>query len=207
VVGPPLLLGLLAALIASQHTTRAWRGEARVFVVAPASRSPLLNGRFVAEPRGGLETAVSLARSPQLAGRVVRAAGVPGLTARQFLRDSSVKSARPDSGILAFSVFYRRRAFAVRLTNAYAVQFVGFYKVAPSRRAQARPHLIQWSRPRPHLIQWSRPSPFAIVIKSAHVASTFRPHALRNEVLAAMFDALLGVALAVGFCLRPQPSD
>jgi hypothetical protein len=191
-IGPPLLLGLLAALIASQLTTRTWRSEAKVLIVAPDT-SPLLARRLVAAPRGGLAAAVSLARSSQLAGRVVRAAAVPGLTARQFLRDSSVKL-RPDSSVLALSVSYHRRALAMRLTGAYGAQFVRFFRERMKPPRQARHQL--------RLVQSSPSKPSAIVFQPARVVASFRPHALRNDLLAAVFGALLGVALAVAVGLR-----
>jgi hypothetical protein len=203
-VGPPLLLGLLAALIASQLTTRVWRNEAEVVIFAP-SLTPLLKGSLAAEPRGGgLETVVSLARSPQLAGRVVRALAVPGLTARQFLRDSSAKL-RPDSSgpafFVAFSVSYPRRALAVRLTNEYVLQFARFFR-------ERWRGLLPQARPRVSLIQQSSPpEPIVTAFKPARVASLFRPHALRNEFLAGVFGALLGVALAVGVGVRRGSSD
>jgi capsular polysaccharide biosynthesis protein len=197
-VGPPLLLGLLAALIASQLTTRVWRSEAKVFI-APGL-SPLLNPSLLAEPQRGLETVVSLTRSPQLAGRVVRALAVPGLTARQFLRDSSVKPT-PDSAVLAFSVSYPRRVLAVRLTNEYVLQFVRFF------RERWRGPLPQ-ARPRLNLVQQpSPPKPTVIALERARVVSSFRPHVLRNEILAAVFGALVGVALVVGVGVRRRSSD
>ena len=159
-----------------------------MFIAAPGGR---LNPQFLlAEPPGGLETAgtmaVSLARSPQLAGRVVRAAAVPGLTARQFLRDSSVKPT-PDSSVLVFSVSYHRRAFAVRLTSAYAGQFVRFFKERWMETLGA---------PRLELVL-SPQKPTALIFGPAHVVSSFRPHALRDQLFGGAFGALLGIALAL----------
>jgi len=196
-VVPPLFLALLAALVASHLTTTAWRGEAGVFVSAAADHSPFLSARSATGPSAEVQVAIGLARSPQLARRVVRAAALPRLTARQFLSDSSA-NARLDS-VLTFSAANRQPALAVRLTNVYAIQFARFFseQAKPSRQTRARPVL-------------DRSSPLklmATVVQPAGVPSSFRPHAPRNEFLAGIFGALLGVVLAVGVRVRRGSSS
>jgi hypothetical protein len=112
---PPLLLGLLAALIATQLQTPAWRGEAR----------DAFSARSIWP---AMQVEASLARSPRLAARVVLAAGVPGISASQFLPHSSAKPSGHAGRLtlLAFSVTYPKRAPAVRLANAYAYEFMSY---------------------------------------------------------------------------------
>jgi hypothetical protein len=90
-LGPPLLLGLLAALIAMQLEGQAWRSKAEVV--------------FRVQPLGPeyMEMQAKLARSQDLASRVVVEAGVPGMTAKRFLRHSSA-SPPSDTGPLPSSV-------------------------------------------------------------------------------------------------------
>jgi hypothetical protein len=132
-VGPPLLFGLLAALIAVLLQGTEWRGKAEVFL----DQSNLTHGAtdtfefwvdgspLVSDPRLYLESQARRARSPVLARRVVRAAQVPGLTAAEFLRHSTAKP-EPDADILKLSVSDRSRTPAVRLSKAYASEFVRF---------------------------------------------------------------------------------
>jgi hypothetical protein len=126
-LGPPLLVGLLAALRAMQIEGQAWRSKAEVsFMVPPVGPEYM-------------ETQAELARSPQLARRVVVAAGVPGVTADRFLRHSSALPPSDMEGptsicidfcpelatekILSLSVSDQRSAAAVRLSNAYGSEF------------------------------------------------------------------------------------
>jgi len=151
-VGPPLLLGILAAVLATQLQPRVWRGQAKVYfnlanlsILASSSPTSLVASLPLNdEPTRYLEAQAKIARSPALAERVVQVAGVPGISARKFLRHSS---ARPESelrvmpslksrleglvsndaaDILALSVTYRPGAAAVRLANAYAAEFTRY---------------------------------------------------------------------------------
>jgi hypothetical protein len=143
----PLLLGLLGVLLAGQVGPHTWRSETEVSFDLPGLS---VDPTILAFPDTGyfLEQQVKLARSRQLAIRVVRAAQVPGLTAAQFLRHSS---ARPHSTeespatadvldapppTLDLLVTYRRRTSAVRLANAYASQFSRYSKERYVREVQ-----------------------------------------------------------------------
>jgi len=148
-VGPPLLLGLLGAFIATQLQTPSWRSKAevgiRVSELAPGSATPptvlvdFFGDRY---PRRYLDAQARLARSPQIAARVVRAAGVPDLSAAQFLRHSSAKLVS-DTDILTLSVTYRRRAPAVRLANAYASEFTRYKNELDIRQVQDLLHRLR----------------------------------------------------------------
>jgi hypothetical protein len=138
-LGPVLLFGLLGALIATQLRAREWRSQAEVVIrVQPVG------------PEYWQEQA-HLARSPELARRVVLKAGVPGVTAERFLRHSSATP--PDDAddsdglacidpcpelatnqILTLSVSDQRSARAVRLTNTYASEFVRLRREVAGRQ-------------------------------------------------------------------------
>jgi hypothetical protein len=129
-LGPPLLLGLAAALVAMQAQGAAFRAKAEVSI---SFVSPLPNPRYYANPQLLAErnaslvmtTQASFARSPALARRVVAATDVPRITAAWFLRHSSAKP-EPNASILDLSVTHPKAAVAVRLSNSYASQFERF---------------------------------------------------------------------------------
>jgi hypothetical protein len=140
VLGPVLLFGLLGALIATQLQAREWRSRAEVVLrVQPVG------------PEYWQEQA-HIARSPELARRVVLKAGVPNLTAERFLRHSSI-SPPNDAGtfvalcidpcpematdkILTLSVTYQPRPAAIRLAKTYASEFVDFKRERDARKVE-----------------------------------------------------------------------
>jgi hypothetical protein len=228
--GPPLLLGLLAAVLATQLQPRVWRGQAKVsFNVAnlalalEGSSSPISVASVSSgsgDPTLFLEAQARLARSRELAARVVHSAGVPRISARKFLRHSSAKP-EADTDILALSVTYRSGAAAVRLANAYAMEFrrykheLDMHSVTEAlRQIQAaierlRAHGQAGSATHSNLVHMrSELRSLGVQLRSqmsvqpADGATSFRPHALRNGLLGGALGALLGVALAVGIAKR-----
>lgn len=227
-VGPPLLLGLLAAVLATQLQPRVWRGQAEVAfnltnLPIAASSSPMSVATVwpVIGDARYLEAQARLARSPELAARVVQAAGVPGISARTFLRHSSAKP-ESDADILALSVTYGSGAPAVRLANAYATEFRRYKHELDMRSISEALRPIQATIERLRardqagsgtydaLVQ-QRTSlrSFGVLLRSTMTvqqleggATSFRPHALRNGLLGGMLGVLLGVALAVGIARR-----
>jgi capsular polysaccharide biosynthesis protein len=227
-VGPPLLLGLLGAFIATQLQTPTWRGKAEVFIRVPelaagsATPPTLVSGGPFGDPYSTqyLDAQARLARSPTLAAHVVRVAAIPGLTSGEFLRHSRATVAS-DADILTLSVTYRRRALAARLANAYASEFVHFKNKLDRRNVEKVLHRIQAkiNQLRAHdmtgtpayenLIQTRQKlEAFSVQLRSASVfrransASSFRPHALRNGILGGALGVLLGVALTAGVAAR-----
>jgi hypothetical protein len=220
--GPPLLLGLLAALVATQLQASTWRSHAEVsFDVSniglAASTPPTsLAGASLwpAVPTRFPEAQATVARSPELAARVVQAADVPGITAARFLQHSSAKPV-PDADILNLSVTYRRRSTAVRLANAYANEFVRFryeqdlrpvtqalrHYEEVLRRLRARgltksdTYLALLNIESQVKALGAQLQDHASVLQPADGASSFRPHALRNGLLGAAVGVLLGLAL------------
>jgi capsular polysaccharide biosynthesis protein len=170
-VVPPLLLGLLAAVIATQVQRPVWRGESSVVVDSSGLLPPLPQS-----VQTFMQPFASLARSDVIAARTVRSVGIRGLSAADFLRHSSARS-EPDSPILNLSVTYRPRSAARRLTDAYAMVF--------SRSANSL-----------------RGSAGATVWDRAHIASSFRPHVVRNSLLGGALGALVGTALVLGIAAR-----
>lgn len=228
IAGPPLLLGLLAAIVAIQLQGSSWRSRVSVYMAVPTSRAVSLIP-FGADPTPYFETQARIARSPKVAARAVRTAGVAGITVDWFLRHSSATLAadnpftlaRGDRSRLILSVSDRRRPLAIRLTQAYANAFAQYKHDRLLRRMHHGQELIQAelqalrdsgrgrSREARSLVK-SRAADrdfFTMLAVSnnntgADRGSSFRPHTLRNGLLGAALGALLGVALAVGIARR-----
>jgi Mrp family chromosome partitioning ATPase len=122
----PLVAGLVAFAI-SEGGAPSYRAQAVVLL----NRANVVSGvtgtqdPAVFDSIRFLETQASIARSPKLATRVAKAAGVPGLTAGGVLGASSV-TAEEDSDLLRFSVSAPSTTEAVRIANAYASEFTRF---------------------------------------------------------------------------------
>lgn len=90
-VGPPLLLALLGAVLAIQAPKQTFRSQSEViFRSGPSVRLEQDVSPAAVRVARGKPTEV-VAHSPALAERVIRAAGVPGITPAQFLRHSDAK--------------------------------------------------------------------------------------------------------------------
>jgi len=212
IVGPPLLLGLIGALVATQLEATAWRAKAEVaYMSNPSVFPPAPDGAEAAQYR---ELQARLARSPKLAARVVRIAEVPGLTAAQFLQHSTA-TAPSDADMLTLSVTYRPSAAAVRLTNAYATEFVRFKNDLNLRRIRGtlrrlKPRIDELRSRGQTVVSEALPQQqqdleteiqlghTTSVVRPADGASSFRPHALRNGLFGGALGASLGVVLILG---------
>jgi polysaccharide biosynthesis transport protein len=116
----------LAAYVMSTAQSAQYRADADVYInlsnlaAAFANVNPA-NG----DPTRLLINQATLARSDELAKRVVRAAGVPGMTPGAFLGQSAA-TARQDADFLNLSVTSPTPGAAVRLVNAYADEFTKY---------------------------------------------------------------------------------
>jgi polysaccharide biosynthesis transport protein len=125
IIGVPLMAALVAYAVS---TTQASQYKAKTEVLFHVSSIPAeianLNTDSLTDPKY-LPTQASIARSPELAQRVVAAAGVPGVSAEQFLSESSA-DARADVNILDLSASYSNASDAMLLANAYAEEFTRY---------------------------------------------------------------------------------
>jgi uncharacterized protein involved in exopolysaccharide biosynthesis len=225
-VGPPLLLGLVAALLAMQAQDARFRAKAEVsanMLGAEPAYYYGTNGQLLAgqDPSRFMTGQASVARSPEVARRVVAAADVPRITAAWFLRHSSAKP-QPNTSILDLSVSHPKAAVAVRLSNSYASQFVRFkterdlsginraIRAIKLRIESLRDSGMTDSPVYGTLVQQRLDlktmgallSHSASVLQQADSATKMRPHALRNGILGGVIGALLGVGLVVAVAGR-----
>jgi len=131
IIGLPILAALVA-YVASTTQSSVYRAKADVLInlssaaAASTGTSDPSNG----DPLRFLTTQASIARSPELALRVVRAAraaGAPAMSPGGFLGESSAEP-RIDANILNLSVSDPNPADAVTLVSVYAREFTSFKK-------------------------------------------------------------------------------
>jgi capsular exopolysaccharide synthesis family protein len=129
------------ALAIAYGTTRPERYQGTAQVVL--SRQSLANaltgtpdpGTYASDFLRIVQTQADLARSPEVAARVVATARA-GLTVEGFLADSSVVPAR-DADVLEFTVEHPESATAARLAARYAQQYIEFRRANETRSLEA----------------------------------------------------------------------
>jgi hypothetical protein len=235
-LAPPLILAVLGALLSTYLQKPSYRATAEVFadraevlanratVVADSTVLPLL----IQPPRhvGDFMRAAALtARSPELAARVVAAAGVPGMSTEKLLAASTVTSSPQmdvfvvpavNSDLLRFSVSDSHSRYAILLANTYAREFV-FWKTERDsagvsgalRSLDTKIEALQakgetTSPAYSTLLQrrlqleavWRLVSQETIVVQPAANAFMVRTHTVRSALLrGGLLGALLGVGL------------
>jgi Mrp family chromosome partitioning ATPase/capsular polysaccharide biosynthesis protein len=127
IIAPPVLAGLVAFALSTTQSP-VYQATAKVLVKRTSFVSAIANVQdpsSIGDPTRFLTTEASIARSPELARRVVAEAGVPGETVRTFLNESSVK---PESAadVLDVSVSNRDPGDAEHLANTYATEFTRY---------------------------------------------------------------------------------
>jgi polysaccharide biosynthesis transport protein len=120
------LTAAVAAYLASTSRPSVYKATAEVYI-PQSSLAASLGGVFVqtVDPTRYLANQATIARSPKLASRVVRAPGVPRISSGEFLGQSSAKP-QVDDDFIDLSVSSRNAGDAVLLANAYAEQFVAY---------------------------------------------------------------------------------
>lgn len=180
--------------------------------VATISGTPDLS--VTQDPQRIVDTETALAREPQVAAKVLAAAGVHDRTTDEFLNQSSVSS-QTGTNLLSFRVTDRDRHLAQRLANAYANQFTQFVRQRNTGALYSALHGI-----RQRMKQLGNASPNspivadlvdkeqqlqtelalqtsnAAVVRTAADANQVEPQPVRNGILGLVLGLLLGFALA-----------
>ena len=123
-----VILVPLAAVVLSLRQQPLYSASADVYLSQQDVGASILgipNSSFWQSPERIAATQADLARSPEVAKRVLEAAGVTDRTPQQFLWASSV-TPKPDSDLLWFGVTDTNPGLAVKLANAYANEFSRF---------------------------------------------------------------------------------
>jgi succinoglycan biosynthesis transport protein ExoP len=128
VVLQAVLIVTLVAVVFSLHQQKRYEASADVLLnsenlattVPGAPQSGLSQ-----EPERITQTQAQVARMPEVVQNALRAVSGTGLTASEFLANSSVSSS-PTSDILTFAVTSPDPALAKELANAYALAYSGY---------------------------------------------------------------------------------
>jgi Mrp family chromosome partitioning ATPase/capsular polysaccharide biosynthesis protein len=126
VLVPPVVAALVAFFVASsQHPLYQAKSSILVNTQSVVSAIANISNPAAGDPDRFLTTQASIARSPDLANRIVAAAGIPGLTAGRVLSESYVDPSS-SSDILYVGVTDRSAPVAARLANTYADEFTHY---------------------------------------------------------------------------------
>jgi Mrp family chromosome partitioning ATPase len=125
IIGVPVMAALVAYAVSTTQAPLYKATSTVTFRSNPAlTLANIAPGSDVSDPQF-LTTQAKLAQTPEVAQRVIDAAGVPGMTPTRFLGESSA-DAEPDAKILDLSVSDRSPDDAARLANAYASEFARY---------------------------------------------------------------------------------
>jgi succinoglycan biosynthesis transport protein ExoP len=217
IIGPPVVAGL-AAFALSATQSPLYQATAKVLVKRTSFVSAISNVQdpsSFTDPTRFLQTEASIARSPELAARVVAKAAVPGETVASFLDESRVN---PEStaDVLDVSVSNRDPGYAEHLANIYATEFTRYRTEldtarinetlrtlsvrAKELRAEGATGSVAYATVIQNQSQLVTVGKLLAdntsVLQQAEEAVKVRPRLLRNGVLGVLLGGLLGVGLA-----------
>ena len=126
VIAGMTILVTLFALIFSLLQNNVYRATAQVLLnrqnLPAAVTGRTVDATASEDPARVAMTQAALARSPAVAGRAVKAAGVAGVSSNDLLSSSSV-TPNPNADILVFSVDNGNSRSAAKLADAYALAY------------------------------------------------------------------------------------
>jgi Mrp family chromosome partitioning ATPase/capsular polysaccharide biosynthesis protein len=211
------VVAALSAYAVSATQSSLYKATATVLVNRTSIVSAIANvsDPAIGDPSRFLATQASVARSPVLAGRVVRAAHVPGASAGSLLGSSSV-SPETNADLLDISVSWSSPDGAVRLANAYAQGYTRYKTELDTKRID---DALATLRRRIETLKssgaTSSPSYSTLleyqsqletigtllanntsVLKPAESAAKVRPRPMRRAILGGLLGIVLGVGLA-----------
>jgi len=215
IIGVPLIATVIAYFV-SVRQSPLYQANSTVYIRTTNVVSAFGDvNPYLGDPTRLLNDQSKLATSPEVASRVVKAAGVPGISPGAFL-GAAHASAATDADLLNLSISYRNRGDATKLVNTYAEEFSRYKNELDTASVQAALRKVQATidRLRAHnetgtstyddaLSTRNRLQAFgSIVANSATVqslasgAAQIRPRPKRNALIGALLGAFLGIGLA-----------
>jgi hypothetical protein len=199
----PLIFALLGALLLMNWQKPSYQAT-----------SVVGGGAWSESPRVFTRAQALIARSPELAARVVAAAGVPGMNPGKLLAASVVIPAA-DADLLRFSVSDAHSRDAIVLVNTYASEFARYKAERDSAAVKSALRSLNMKieslqanggttapvystliQRRAQLKTLGRLlSAQVSVLQPAEHASAFRTHTVRNGLLGGVLGGLLGIGL------------
>jgi tyrosine-protein kinase len=211
------VVAALSAYMVSRSESPLYQATATVLVNRTSIVSAITNvsDPTAIDPTRFLTTQANIARSPVLASRVARAAGIRGLTGDEVLGASHV-SPQSDADLLDVSVTWDDPGQAARIANAYASQYTRYKTELDTRRidqaltklrasiATLKASHATGSPSYSTLLQYESQletigtllANNTSVLQRADGAGQIRPRPFRRAVLGALLGLVLGVALA-----------
>lgn len=205
-----------AAVYASSRETSLYNSSADVFLSTQNLAAIISNVQLPSsDPVRAATTQADLARSPAVAERALKLAGMPSRPAQWLLSNSSVNAAA-NADILKFTVTNHRPQDAEKLAQAYATAYTQYRRqldtaaVASARQgiesqlAQLKASGGETGAVYANLFEKDQElstlqalqGSNAMIVRSASLAVQIQPRSVRNGALAAALGLLLGVALA-----------
>jgi tyrosine-protein kinase len=214
VIALPVLAASTAYALSSRQTPR-YEAHSVVYINTSPVAAAFAGVNPSYDPGNLLANQATLARSEDLASRVVRRANLPGISPGAFLGQSSA-SPRTDTDFLDLTVSSQNPRVAVALANAYAEEYKRYKnefdtgnveKALLSVQQQIKTLRAQGNTGSPAydeaVAARARLQTFGFLAKSASIQSTaegatkVRPLPRRNAILAGLLGALLGMGAAL----------
>ena len=209
-----IALPIIAAVVAYALSTiqsPLYKAQATVRVNSNPALALLGLNPQPGDPTRFVALQANIARDRQLAEQVAEKSGIPGMTAFEFLSDSSAAS-QTDVDVLDLSATYANAAGATQLANTYASEFKDYntrrqkdkidttvaaihqtLKLYPDKTSPAYENLSQYEG---QLRALGASLAGFTTVQQAEGASKVRPRAKRNAMLGALLGLVLGIGLA-----------
>jgi succinoglycan biosynthesis transport protein ExoP len=212
IIGLPVMTALVAYVVS---TTQSPQYKANASVIFDRSNIAAAIANITPDSASSLfvTTQARVARSPELAQRVVDRAGV-GISAGAFLGESSA-TAETDANVLDLSVSDRSKGDAVRLADAYAEEFASYkterdtatindalrslrerLKSLRARGLETTPAFLTLSQYEGQLETIGKLLANNASVLQPAAASKVRPLPRRNALVGALLGGFLGLGLA-----------
>lgn len=220
--GAPIVLLTIAvvtgaAIALSQAQERLYESSAEVFLAGARNLPTAVTDapQYSVDPERAANTQADLARTPEVAGRALKAAGVSDRSPTELLDDTTIESA-DNSDILRFTVTDTDAAVARRLSTSYARAFTDYRRqldtgAIVAAREQIEQRLAALERARQVDSQLYRSlaaddqrlrtsealqGENVALVNPGSKSEQVQPRTRRNIVLGGLFGLLLGVGLA-----------
>ena len=126
IIAVPVIAAVVAYWVATTQSP-LYKAQAKILVNRSSVVTAVTNvtDPAIGDPARFLTTEANIARSPELARRVIAAVGAPGVTPDELLSHSSV-TPETDADLLDVAVSFPKASDAVRFANAYAEEFARY---------------------------------------------------------------------------------
>jgi len=210
IIALPVIAAVVAYVLSTMQSP-LYKGTATVRVnTNPALDLLGLNQRS-GDPTRFVALQANIARDRQLAERVAENSGIPGMTADEFLSESSAAS-QTDVDVLDLSATYANAAGAKRLADTYAFEFKDYntksqrakinttvaaiHRTLKQYRDTTSPAYEELSRSEGLLRALGASLASFTTVQKAEGASKVRPRPKRNAILGALLGLVVGIGLA-----------